>query len=1130
MKKLKHLGNLVLIAILASSLTGCATGIRIMEIAGGIGVKKTAINTETRNTSKLAKKDVKLVFTPIGDGLGFRLQYQPHSYVESRSVIKYDSYGFGPFSGIVALAEFAIGLYIGLKYDERTNIFADDGGSEWNFLGMSVIDAAVALEVSKRFNPTQRTRWEQIDTRPGALEGISNSPVSISLPEFGYRETFRTNSAGEFTIPTSELIGKIPGQKLDPVLHTNSIRINASAKVDGRKSEQSFTMSGYTIPFRSLYQEADERRQLPAGLITEVAFSDKRDFIPNNTLDAGERQGNLEITVKNEGEGPGIDVELHLSSDNLDIQLGKKIQALGEIKPKGERTVVVPIATSLKATGGFANILVEAKEKRGYDAQKQVYRIPVARLQPPRLRVTEVEVNDKTLGNAVGNGNGIIENQETIELKVFINNSGSGNALGTVLELVSLNRGLEVQQGSETLGTIHPNETVEGVLRFRVPRTYEAEALNYELRVNEIRDADSTIKDGILPMDTQSPILAYRISPPQRITNGSSASFTLTPRNTGKLNARNVSLRLSARGATITPSNVNLGMLEAGKSRQPQPFTVSLPRTFKADQLFLIISLSQTEFDDLIQTESYTVKHIEPRLDIADRFVSDTNGDGKIQQGERVEFEVTVTNNGELDALNASVRVSVNDSRIVINEPERMLGRLAPNYTSSDERFAFTIPRAVPAGELSLDVQVTHDDFPTVKRTLRYTVHAEEVATTTVTSTQPTQQPQTLTVVANKPPVIVLTDYTSETVYSPNFTLRASVNDDRGLDVVQVTLNGELNYDSQTDPGAPRQLQESNRLGLIFDVPLKLREGENSVVITARDDNNQHVKKSISINFVRKQVVAGLDNPSDVDVDIPQGRGKNPDAVALVIGIGNYRDAVDATYADRDAVAFREYLIKTFGYSEDRISILTNDRATHRDIDRGLRFIEDRIESGRPSDVVIFYAGHGTFKIEADKSPSHYLVPYDADPNDPEDGYPLDAFYNRLSRLQARSVTAFVDACFSGTDREARKIVEGARNLVLPNMEFPSSSVPVLASSAGNQISSSYELKRHGLFTYYLLKGMRGEADGADDSRRNGKITLNELAAYTQKHVSKAAREEWGRTQEPTLTGSREERVLVEVR
>ncbi len=382
----------------------------------------------------------------------------------------------------------------------------------------------------------------------------------------------------------------------------------------------------------------------------------------------------------------------------------------------------------------------------------------------------------------------------------------------------------------------------------------------------------------------------------------------------------------------------------------------------------------------------------------------------------------------------------------------------------------------------------------------------------------------------NKRPVIVVkTSRTDEqTVYSPNFILEVSVSDDRGLDGVQVRLNDEHIYDSQTDPDATQQLKVSNRMLLSFDVPLRLWEGANRVVITARDNNHEQAHQSISLTYERKEVATELENPSDVDVDIPQGPAKNPDAVALVIGIGEYRDVASATYADRDAIAFREYLLQSFGYSDDRIFLLTNDRATRSDIERGLVKIADRLAPNRGSDVIVFYAGHGTFKMEGERA-VHYLVSYEADPNNPA-GYPLDAFYQRLSRLAAKSVTVFMDACFSGTDREAREIIRGTRRLVLPEMKFPKSSVPVLASSTSNQISSSYNPQHHGLFTYYLLKGLRGEADGADGSEQNGAITLNELEAYTKEHVSKTAREKWGRSQEPVLTGSYKGRVLLKVR
>lgn len=54
----------------------------------------------------------------------------------------------------------------------------------------------------------------------------------------------------------------------------------------------------------------------------------------------------------------------------------------------------------------------------------------------------------------------IREALETVELIVFVSNSGEGNALGAKLELVSINSGLAVQVRQAELGTIRPNETV----------------------------------------------------------------------------------------------------------------------------------------------------------------------------------------------------------------------------------------------------------------------------------------------------------------------------------------------------------------------------------------------------------------------------------------------------------------------------------------------------------------------------------------------------------------------------------------------------------------------------------------------------------------------------------------------
>ena len=270
-KKLNWLAYRVLMLLLIFSLTGCTVA-RMVEISSGIGVEKTVIDTETRNTSKLTRKDVKLVFTPIRDGLGFRLQYQPHYATESRSVLKYRHSGTRTLSSIGILLELCSILvppFIGVSrmpdgYEGSALDFVEP--REWLLVGIAYADALSALLVGATFEPTKRTGWERSDTWPGTLEGISNRPVSISLPQFGYKDTYHTDYNGSFTIPTNDLIDIINEvskiSDLNPALKTKTIKIDASAKYEEKKAEESFTIyERLNSPlFQALYKRAEKLR------------------------------------------------------------------------------------------------------------------------------------------------------------------------------------------------------------------------------------------------------------------------------------------------------------------------------------------------------------------------------------------------------------------------------------------------------------------------------------------------------------------------------------------------------------------------------------------------------------------------------------------------------------------------------------------------------------------------------------------------------------------------------------------------------------------------------------------------------------------------------------------------------
>ena len=113
--------------------------------------------------------------------------------------------------------------------------------------------------------------------------------------------------------------------------------------------------------------------------------------------------------------------------------------------------------------------------------------------------------------------------------------------------------------------------------------------------------------------------------------------------------------------------------------------------------------------------------------------------------------------------------------------------------------------------------------------------------------------------------------------------------------------------------------------------------------------------------------------------------------------------------------------------------------------------------------------------------------------------------YQDLSKLKVKRVYVFMDSCFSGmASRAAEMLVKGARPALVhvEKVQPPSTSIIALNATSMGQISHSYPEKRHGLFTYYLLRGMRGEADTNDD----GWASIKELYGYVRNHVKRQSR------------------------
>jgi len=257
---------------------------------------------------------------------------------------------------------------------------------------------------------------------------------------------------------------------------------------------------------------------------------------------------------------------------------------------------------------------------------------------------------------------------------------------------------------------------------------------------------------------------------------------------------------------------------------------------------------------------------------------------------------------------------------------------------------------------------------------------------------------------------------------------------------------------------------------------------------------------------------------SDVD-DLPPAQVKvNKNAYAVVIGIENYRQKLPrADFAAQDARLVTSYLTRALGYPAENITSLVNEQATSADLVKSLeKWLANNVEPD--SSVFVYFSGHGAPNPTTGDA---YLVPYDGDPTYiAETGYSLKRLYDVLGRLPAREVTVALDSCFSGSGGRS-VIAKGARPIVMTtdNSALLSRKITVFSASAGNQISSTYDEKGHGLFTYFFLKGIKEERVVKQD----GSLELNSLYAYVKPQVESIAKKKYNNEQTPQMIGAKKQ-------
>jgi hypothetical protein len=243
-------------------------------------------------------------------------------------------------------------------------------------------------------------------------------------------------------------------------------------------------------------------------------------------------------------------------------------------------------------------------------------------------------------------------------------------------------------------------------------------------------------------------------------------------------------------------------------------------------------------------------------------------------------------------------------------------------------------------------------------------------------------------------------------------------------------------------------------------------------------------------------------------------------AVAIIIGIQDYSRVPKAEFANNDARVFYDYAVRGLGVRPENIKLLVDQEADQVEVLSAFKnWLPLKTRKGL-TDVYVFYSGHG---LPSDDGSNLYMLPHGVDRQFlNETAIKQSVLITALQAVSPRSVTMFMDACYSGQIRTGETLLASARPIAI---QSKASSYPanfnVISASAPDQLASSSPDLKHGMFSYFLMKGMEGEAD----ENKDGNITMAEMQSYLKENVGKKALS-INRTQVPQITGD-QSRVLV---
>jgi hypothetical protein len=254
--------------------------------------------------------------------------------------------------------------------------------------------------------------------------------------------------------------------------------------------------------------------------------------------------------------------------------------------------------------------------------------------------------------------------------------------------------------------------------------------------------------------------------------------------------------------------------------------------------------------------------------------------------------------------------------------------------------------------------------------------------------------------------------------------------------------------------------------------------------------------------FIIQPAGAGADDVDQIPALVSDFH--QPQTYVVSIGAGVFRDTLIASrpYASRDAETVAKYFQSLGGVPPSNIRLLQDFKAGRADLDEVLSNWPS-LHTDEQAVVIVYCSGQAMMAPSGDI----LLVPHD--------GrfatghlYPLKNLETALAKLKAKQILFVFDGLVT------RLPVKANAKPTTPQWGFEGENR--IRMTGGEDLPQGLEdsQHRHGLFTYYLLRGLRGEAD----TNRDNAVTLGELAGYVRPKVAWAAKTQFNAEQRPQIT------------